>query len=221
MRHELRRTPFCKSDRTRSGAQSAQSWHGKQVMDQMLYDSLTPMEQNCLRLAHHERKAEEIAHQLGIKPSTVNSHVFSARKKLGGISRLSAADQLRRFEAMHAGMCAGPVGSNLAEEVWSSPDGSASPHPMSRQSMPMANRAVPTAESPHPAEVREQRSTFVFDDERLSVSGGQDQDPDVALRRLALILAIAALAALVVIAAPAIYDSTAQRIANSLERPHE
>lgn len=195
--------------------------HGKQAMDQVLYDSLTPMERNCLRLAHHECKAEEIAYQLGIKPSTVNSHVFSARRKLGGISRLSAADQLRRFEAMHAGVCAVPVGSNLPEDVWSSSDDFPPPYPVSRQSMPMANRAVPTAESPHPAEVREQRSVFVFDDERLSASGGQEQGPDVALRRLALILAIAALAALVMIAAPAIYDSTAQRIANSLERPHE
>jgi DNA-binding CsgD family transcriptional regulator len=75
-------------------------------MDQLLYDSLTPMERNCLRLAHHECKAEQIAHQLGIKASTVNSHVFSARKKLGGISRLSAADQLRGFEAVRAGVCA-------------------------------------------------------------------------------------------------------------------
>jgi hypothetical protein len=36
--------------------------HGEQAMDQMLYNSLTPMERNCLRLAHHECKAEEIAH---------------------------------------------------------------------------------------------------------------------------------------------------------------
>ena len=192
-------------------------------MDQMLYDSLTPMERNCLRLAHHERKAEEIAHQLGIKASTVNSHVFSARKKLGGISRLSAADQLRRFEAADAGGCDAPVARQPAAEApgWRNEGQFAPQYPLSRQSMLMANPANPTAESPYPAEVREQRSTFVFDDERLAAHGGQEQDPDVALRRMVLILAIAALAALVVIAAPAIYDSTAQRIANSLERPHE
>lgn len=195
--------------------------HGEQAMDQMLYNSLTPMERNCLRLAHHECKAEEIAHQLGIKPSTVNSHVFSARKKLGGISRLSAADQLRRFESISAGAGTVTVERNLAGDEQGSLKDFVPPYPMSRQSMPIANRPFPTAELPHPAEVREQRSTFVFDDERLSASGGQDQDPDVALRRLALILAIAVLAALVVIAAPAIYDSSAQRIANSLERPHE
>ena len=87
--------------------------------------------------------------------------------------------------------------------------------------MLMANPANPTAESPYPAEVREQRALFVYNDAELGAPGGQGQDHDVALRRLALILAIAALAALVLIAAPAIYDSTAQRIANSLERPHD
>lgn len=192
-------------------------------MDQLLYDSLTPMERNCLRLAHHERKAEQIAHQLGIKASTVNSHVFSARKKLGGISRLSAADQLRRFEAVLGDVCAERAQNHVAEETRHRPDRADldTQHPISRQSLRMAEPGIPTAVSPHPAEVREQRSAFVFDDERLTAPGGQEQDRDVALRRLVLILAIAALVALVLIAAPAIYDSTAQRIANSLERPHD
>lgn len=191
-------------------------------MDQLLYDSLTPMERNCLRLAHHERKAEQIAHQLGIKASTVNSHVFSARKKLGGISRLSAADQLRQFEAVHSGARPGQIESDLVETARGGRDGADSDtqQPMFRQPLRVADPALQTAVPPHPAEVREQRSVFVFDDERLTAHGGQEQDRDVALRRLALTLAIAALVALVLIAAPAIYDSTAQRIANSLERPH-
>lgn len=71
-------------------------------MNQEQYDSLTPMERNCLRLAHHERKAEQIAHELGITASTVNTHIFSARRKLGGLSRLTAADQLRTYESADA-----------------------------------------------------------------------------------------------------------------------
>ena len=192
-------------------------------MNQALYDSLTPMERNCLRLAHHACKAEQIAHQLGIKASTVNAHIYSARKKLGGISRLSAADELRHLEAEAGRRDREQDESIRTEEAFGLSDLTSSrpQQSVSKQSMSMADSLQRTAEVTHPAEVREQRALFVYDEAELGAAGGQDQDRDVALRRLALILAIAVLAALVLIAAPAIYDSTAQRIANSLERPHD
>lgn len=187
-----------------------------------LYDTLTPMERNCLRLAHHTCKAEQIAHELGIKASTVNSHIYSARKKLGGISRLSAADQLRLFEAGTISSSSGNSSDMIASTVFEGNVASfTAPHSLSKQALRIVDRTEFAAGEPHPAEVREQRSQFVFDDVELRSSGGQDRDQDVALRRFVMILAMAALAALVLIAAPAIYDSTAQRIANSLERPHD
>lgn len=191
-------------------------------MDREKYESLTPMERNCLRLAQHDSKAEQIAHILGIKASTVNTHVFSARRKLDGLPRLTAADQLRRYEAERD--------VRALEEAAHAPDviemdevSSTAPvdqHSLSRQSMPMVELTHGSAERRHPAEIREARSVFVFDDDTDAVSGGQDDRPDEALRRVALILVIALLACLVLIAAPAIYDSAAQRVANSIERPH-
>jgi DNA-binding CsgD family transcriptional regulator len=187
-------------------------------MDRNMYESLTPMERKCLRLAHHERKAEQIAHELGIRPSTVNAHIFSARRKLGGIPRLSAADQLRRYEAE----LLEPSAAQDALPPEEPPSGPplSPPQPLSRQELRMGDRAAPDLEIGHPVEVREQRTPFIYDGERPSSSGGSDGRTDDILRRVALILAIALLAALVAIASPAIYDSAAQRIANSLERPH-
>lgn len=190
-------------------------------MDREEYESLTPMERNCLRLAQHDRKTEQIAHILGIKASTVNAHVFSARRKLGGLPRLTAADRLRSYEA------ARDIGTSddddrreapLAIEPASAPP--ADRQPISRYALPMVDAAYGGSERAHPAEVREARSVFVFDDAADALSGGQDEIPGDPLRRVALILAIAVLTCLVLIAAPAIYDSAAQRLANSIERPH-
>lgn len=191
-------------------------------MDRAAYDSLTPMERNCLRLAHHERKTEHIAHELGIAASTVNTHIFSARRKLGGISRLSAADRLRRYEeAIVADSTPLPTPSPgfapalpRIADVFPTP-----PLSLSRPSVPMAEMPTAGADPGSPTEVREERAAFVFD-VAAPTPGGQVHD-DTPLRRVAMVLAIALLAALVLIAAPAIYDSAAQRVANSLERPHE
>jgi len=203
------------------GVGRAVRWHiGR--MDRETYESLTPMERNCLRLARHDRKAEQIAHMLGIKASTVNTHVFSARRKLGGLPRLTAADELRRFEADRDndfGHGAVPASGAL---VANAPSSAPAPdqHPISRHALPMVDAGPIGPERGHPAEVREARSVFVFDDAEEAVSGGQDGRPDEPLRRVALILAIALLVCLVLIAAPAIYDSAAQRLANSIELPH-
>ena len=179
-------------------------------MDPADYDSLTPMERNCLRLAHHDCKSEQIAHRLGIATSTVNTHIFAARRKLGGIPRLVAADGLRAYEAA--------VPAPRVSDAADTPQ-APSPQPMSSPPLTMANGpARPSLMTP-PTEVREERTTFVFDDV-ASTPGGQDRRSDAPFQRVVMILAIAVLAALVLIAAPAIYDSAAQRVANSLERPH-
>ncbi|WP_380782952.1 helix-turn-helix transcriptional regulator [Sphingomonas sp. R86520] len=190
-------------------------------MDRAAYDSLTPMERNCLRLAHHERKTEHIAHELGIAASTVNTHIFAARRKLGGISRLTAADQLRTLEAglaplPHSG------GTGLTDELEFESDRlareEAPPQTVSRP--PLSIAEIPTIEATlsTPTEVREERATFVFDD--IAPRPGERDHHGTALQRVLMILAMAVLIGLVLVAAPAIYDSTAQRIANSLERPH-
>lgn len=212
-------------------------------MDGKTYESLTPMERNCLRLARHDCKAEQIAHELGISASTVNTHVFNARRKLGGLSRLTAADMLRAYEAQSDACTAdvatascrppseGPSTARAVEDpdviaverdVLSDPQGAAEclRQWMSRQPEWMAPVSSGDAGKPNPADVREVRSTFVFDDGPLAPRGGKDHRGDETLRRIALVLAIAALVAIVAIAAPAIYDSAAMRIANSLERPH-
>lgn len=191
-------------------------------MDHALYAALTPMERKCLRLAHHTRKAEQIGYELGIKASTVNAHIFSARKKLGGIPRLSAADQLRLFEAdARPPACEPENGSAAADDPPSNTTLSAPPHTLSKHPLQIASFTGSTAGEPYPAEVRERQNHFVFDDMELGSPGGQDRGRDVALRRLVMIFTIAAMMALVLIAAPAIYDSMAQRIANRLERPHD
>lgn len=224
-------------------------------MDGQTYESLTRMERNCLRLARHDRKTEQIAHELGISASTVNTHIFSARRKLGGISRLAAADRLREFEngrpaaagveatdrisssEDHAVMPASATATSVAEASsqggaeqsvgapsgWPSDEAqvlSAAHHRLSSQTVWMAPEPDDRSRPPNPTDVREVRAVFDFDDDRLEPRGRQDDRGDEVLRRIALVLAIAVLMALVAIAAPAIYDSAAMRIANSLERPH-
>jgi len=184
------------------------------------YDSLTPMERNCLRLAHHDRKTEQIAHELGIAASTVNTHVFAARRKLGGLPRLVAADRLRAFEATFASRSTDDIAHPAPDEpsVSSYLEDASPPLPLSSPAIPIAGAARGSAFRSALTDVREERATFVFD-EHVSSPGEQDRRTD-ALHRAVLVLAIAVLTALVLISAPAIYDSAAQRIANSLERPH-
>lgn len=186
-----------------------------------MYESLTPMERACLRLAHHDCKAEQVAHLLRIKTSTVNAHVFSARRKLGNIRRLTAADQLRAYEAASIRADTGLATASEKDLIsCAAPSAPASQHPLSRQPLLIADAPIFADGIRHPADVRERRATFVIDDAVFEVPGGKEVSGDVVLRRIRLILVIALLAALVAIAAPAIYDSAAERIANSLERPH-
>lgn len=70
-------------------------------MDASVYDSLTVKEKECLRLVSSERKSAVIAEQLGIAVSTVETHLMSARRKMGGVSRFVAARLLQEHEAPH------------------------------------------------------------------------------------------------------------------------
>ncbi|EZP49957.1 helix-turn-helix domain-containing protein [Sphingomonas sp. RIT328] len=62
-------------------------------------DSLTPKERECLRLVAPDRKSAVIAATLGIAVPTVETHLRSARAKLGGVSRFTAARLLKEHEA--------------------------------------------------------------------------------------------------------------------------
>jgi len=187
-------------------------------MDRFAYDSLTPMERNCLRLVQHDRKTEHIAHALGIAPSTVNTHIFSARRKLGGGSRLTAGDKLRAFEALANQSDLGMAQSGAEASRRTAPGNDDPPQPVSRPSLWMVGEDDRTVVLPVHTEVREERATFVFDE--ITPMPGEQNRPAAPFQRLLMVLAIALLTAMVLISAPAIYDSTAQRIANSLERPH-
>lgn len=68
-------------------------------MDANPLDSLTPKERDCLRLVAPDRKSAVIAAALGIAVPTVETHIRSARAKLGGVSRFVAARMLADYEA--------------------------------------------------------------------------------------------------------------------------
>lgn len=67
-------------------------------MDSGALASLTTRQRDCLRLASPGCKSEEIAARLGLSVGTVETHIKAARAKLGGISRYVAAERLRAFE---------------------------------------------------------------------------------------------------------------------------
>ncbi len=64
-----------------------------------MIDSLTPKERDCLRLVAADRKSAVIAAHLGIAVPTVETHLRSARTKLGGVNRFVAARMLHEHEA--------------------------------------------------------------------------------------------------------------------------
>lgn len=170
-------------------------------MDQAAYDSLTKMERACLRLASPGRKTAVIASELKIAPSTVETHIASGRRRLGGISRFEAGEQLRAYEA-------GPPQSLTSQPLMVPNEPFPPPIKMPRLSTDSRTGTV-----------REERTPFVLDGD-LNLVPVNKGDRHGSLQTLRLILVCAALIALVLIAAPAIYDATAQRIANAIEAPH-
>lgn len=62
--------------------------------------SLTPREAECLRKVAVPMRTHEIAHELGLSPSTVDTYISSAFKKLGVGDRGTAARILVSFERL-------------------------------------------------------------------------------------------------------------------------
>lgn len=60
--------------------------------------SLTPKERQCLRLVLENRSSKQIARQLGISQTSVDTHVRRARAKLGLKDRYEAARRLATWE---------------------------------------------------------------------------------------------------------------------------
>jgi DNA-binding CsgD family transcriptional regulator len=61
-------------------------------------DLLTPRERECLHLVLENRSSKQIARQLGISQTSVDTHVRRARNKLGIRSRYQAARMLADWE---------------------------------------------------------------------------------------------------------------------------
>lgn len=60
--------------------------------------SLTPREAECLRKVAAPMRTHQIAHELGLSPSTVDTYISSAFRKLGVGDRNTAARLLVSFE---------------------------------------------------------------------------------------------------------------------------
>lgn len=71
---------------------------------------LTPMERACLELVAQRRSSKEIAKQLGIAKSSVDTYCDRARSKLAVADRYAAA---RLLAAESAGAVAAPFGPDL------------------------------------------------------------------------------------------------------------
>lgn len=149
------------------------------------FDTLTPTERTVLRLVHHSRKTDVIAGMLNLSPHTVNQHIASARRKLGGAGRYIAADALRAHEGHPS-----PHGSETM--------GIDPPLPSS------APVSAPGQSSDLPVGVREERMPFDPEEER---SGAVDHlrawlHEQTALPRICLILGASFLVVLLVVSAP-------------------
>ncbi|THD77016.1 MAG: LuxR family transcriptional regulator [Phenylobacterium sp.] len=72
-------------------------------------DQLTPKERECLRLVGENRSSKQIARQLGISQTSVDTHLRRARHKLGIRDRYAAARLLEAQESGGAAAAAGPT----------------------------------------------------------------------------------------------------------------
>jgi DNA-binding CsgD family transcriptional regulator len=72
-------------------------------MTQDIVSCLSPMQKTCLRLVYEHLQSKEIARQLGLSRYTVESHIRSARSRLGASTRLEAARMLAALEAAESG----------------------------------------------------------------------------------------------------------------------
>ncbi len=153
-------------------------------MDRSTYDSLTPRELECLRLAR-DWPTKEIARRTALTPNTVDTYIRRATEKLG-VNRREAARLVAAHEACPQRLIS--QFSGLSDAVHSGDAGPAD---------------GPLSPFPPPAFVREDRSPFDFGDPVLPVDLVGRDDPSgeraSTIRALFWIAAIAVLVMLLVI----------------------
>ncbi len=81
--------------------------------------SLTDRERQCLALVYNHMNSKQIAAQLGISPSTVETHIKKVRERMGGIDRWTAARKV--FEMEGAPFKAVAPLPNPLPNAWGSP----------------------------------------------------------------------------------------------------
>lgn len=173
-------------------------------MDASSYDSLTRSELAVLRLLSREKEVGEIATELGLTISTVETYIKSARRKLGGAGRYVAARSVREFEASrNRGSPTPGLSSGVAERT------------------PVAAGEVMSPDQLGDR-VQEERVAFRFGDEVPSRNGAPESyrpgGMNLVILRLLMVVGVAlVLAALLLLAIP--LGESAQRLANLVD-PH-
>ena len=66
-------------------------------------ETLAPRELECLRGVAEHKRSSQIAHELNLRPKTVDAYVANASRKLGVSDRDSAARMLIEYEARLGG----------------------------------------------------------------------------------------------------------------------
>ena len=153
-------------------------------MDQSTYDSLTPRELECLRLAR-DRPTKEIARLTALAPNTVDTYIRRATEKVG-VNRRQAARLVAEHET-----CPPPSISQFSRLS----DGPLADDPVLAEG--------PLSSFRPPAFVREDRSPFDFGDTLPRGDGVGFDDPSdqrtPIVRSVFWIVAIAVLVMLLVI----------------------
>lgn len=90
-------------------------------VERILAARLTPQERRCLEGVADHLQAGQIADRLGLATTTVESHLASARRKLGVTSSRAAVQQLRQAGVLHTGYGEGFSTIVLTGESMSSP----------------------------------------------------------------------------------------------------
>lgn len=160
-------------------------------MDRLSYDSLTPRERECLRLAR-DLPTKEIARLTALTPNTVDTYIRRATEKLG-VNRRQAARLIAEFES---GILAPARDFPPSQALISQPP---------RLSPDAADDDDGEADWPkrsirqHDA-VHETRMPFDFGDAtRMTDRVGIDDDPGPSDRTIRSILCIAAIAVLIML----------------------
>lgn len=167
-------------------------------MDPSEYESLSRSELAVMRLLSREQEIGEIASALGLTPSTVETYIKNARRKLGGAPRYVAARRLREFEvSLNQGS---PLPGLLSLDTDDNP--------------PIAGEAATQRQCGEG--VREERVSFRVEEPTAWATAPTrkpQREVNLVVMRLLMVVGIAfALAALLLLAIP--LGEGAQRLAN-------